>query len=213
MMPAMPKPGSTDLYRRAVAVTPGGVHSPVRAFAHVGGEPLFIESAAGARITAADGRQYTDYCMAFGPLILGHQPPVVATAARDALENGWSYGAAERWSLQLSELICGHIDAVDKIRFVNSGTEAVMSALRLARAATGRDRIVKFAGCYHGHADSMLIDAGSGMAGIPASAGVTAGCCRRHTGIAAGRQRRCDGGLCRSGRQHCGGDHRTTAGQ
>ena len=175
MMPGMPKPGSTELYRRAAAVTPGGVHSPVRAFGHVGGDPLFIRSADGARITDTDGHRYTDYFMAFGPLILGHRHPGVRDAAQAALDDGWSYGAAEPWSLQLGELICAQIDAVDKIRFVNSGTEAVMSALRLARAATGRDRIVKFAGCYHGHADSMLIDAGSGMAGIPASAGVTAG--------------------------------------
>lgn len=175
MMPAMPEPGSAELFRRAAAVTPGGVHSPVRAFGHVGGEPLFIASADGARITDTDGNQYTDYCLAFGPLILGHRHPAVVAAAAAALDDGWSYGTAETWSLQLGELICGHVTGIDKIRFVNSGTEAVMSALRLARAATGRERIVKFAGCYHGHADSMLIDAGSGMAGIPASAGVTPG--------------------------------------
>ncbi|MBT8421558.1 MAG: glutamate-1-semialdehyde 2,1-aminomutase [Gammaproteobacteria bacterium] len=171
----MPVPGSADLFRRATAVSPGGVHSPVRAFGHVGGSPLFIHSADGARITDTDGKTYTDYCMAFGPLILGHRHPHVLAAAQAALDDGWSYGAAEPWSLQLAELLCDRIEGVDKVRFVNSGTEAVMSALRLARAATGRERIVKFAGCYHGHTDSMLINAGSGMAGIPASAGITRG--------------------------------------
>jgi len=164
---------SSKLFERALRVTPGGVHSPVRSFAAVGGRPLFIESAHGAQLTDADGARYTDYCMAFGPLILGHGDADVAAAAHDAINNGWSFGTAERWSLELAELITARIPWAEQIRFVNSGTEAVMSALRLARAATGRPLIVKFAGCYHGHSDAMLIEAGSGMAGIPASAGVS----------------------------------------
>jgi len=174
MMLAMRETGSADLYRRALAVTPGGVHSPVRACGDVGGTPLFITSADGARITDVDGHSYTDYCMAFGPLILGHRHPVVHAAAHEALDDGWSYGTAEPWSLQLAELICSRLGWVEKVRFVNSGTEAVMTALRLARAATGRDKVVKFSGCYHGHVDSMLIAAGSGMAGTPSSDGITA---------------------------------------
>ena len=164
---------SSKLFERALRVTPGGVHSPVRSFAAVGGQPLFIESAHGAKLTDADGSRYTDFCMAFGPLILGHGDTDVAAAAHAAIDNGWSFGAAERWSLELAELITARVPWAEQIRFVNSGTEAVMSALRLARAATGRPLIVKFAGCYHGHSDAMLIEAGSGMAGIPASAGVS----------------------------------------
>lgn len=166
-------PVSSKLYHRALQVTPGGVHSPVRAFGHVGGEPLFIASANGSQLTDADGHHYTDYCLAFGPLILGHADNDVALAVQQAVERGWSYGAAESSSLQLAELISERIPWAQQLRFVNSGTEAVMSALRLARAATGRDLVVKFTGCYHGHVDSMLIDAGSGMAGIPASAGIS----------------------------------------
>ncbi len=165
---------SADYFARALRVTPGGVHSPVRAFAAVGGQPLFIESAGGAIIRDADDNTYTDYCMAFGPLILGHANPSVAQAVHQAVDHGWSYGTAERWSLQLAELITGRLPWAEQIRFVNSGTEAVMTALRLARAATGRRKLVKFAGCYHGHSDAMLIAAGSGMSGMPASAGVTA---------------------------------------
>ncbi len=166
-------PRSTDYYSRALRVTPGGVHSPVRSGAAVKSPPVFVESAKGATICDADGIKYTDYCMAFGPLILGHNHPDVASAVHNAIDLGWSYGTAERWSLELAELINARIPWAEQVRFVNSGTEAVMSALRLARAATGRDRIIKFAGCYHGHSDAMLIAAGSGMSGIPASAGVT----------------------------------------
>jgi glutamate-1-semialdehyde 2,1-aminomutase len=166
---------SADFYARARAVTPGGVHSPVRAFGRVGGTPLFIRSAQGSRIEDVDDRWYTDFCMAFGPMILGHTHPAVLDAVTAAAAGGWSFGTAEPCSLALSELICSRLPWVENLRFVNSGTEAVMSALRLARAATGRSLILKFDGCYHGHADAMLIRAGSGLAGVADSAGVPAG--------------------------------------
>ncbi len=166
---------SADLFARALAVTPGGVHSPVRAFRRVGGTPVFISAAQGSRLTDVDGRQYLDFCMAFGPLILGHANPAVLAAVSSAASRGWSFGAAESGSLELAELITGRLPWVERLRFVNSGTEAVMSALRLARAATSRTLLLKFDGCYHGHADAMLIRAGSGLAGIADSAGVPAG--------------------------------------
>lgn len=171
---------SGELFERALRVTPGGVHSPVRAFLGVGGSPLFIKSAAGAEFVDADGRRYVDFCMAFGPLILGHAPSTVRTAIDRALDRGWSFGTAEAASLELAELITANVGWVDQVRFVNSGTEAVMTALRLARAATGRERILKFDGCYHGHADALLIRAGSGLAGagISDSAGVPSGVAR-----------------------------------
>jgi glutamate-1-semialdehyde 2,1-aminomutase len=164
---------SAALYKRALELFPGGVHSPVRAFGHVAGTPLFIESANGTRLKDVDGHSYTDYCMAFGPMILGHRHPAAEQAAIDALKDGWSFGTAERYSLELAELINEQLPTNRQMRFVNSGTEAVMSALRLARAATNRSKILKFSGCYHGHADAMLVAAGSGMAGIPASNGIT----------------------------------------
>ncbi len=165
---------SEQLYARALRVSPGGVHSPVRAFRGVGGTPRFMRSAAGACLTDVEGREYIDFCMAFGPLILGHADSGVRAAAEAALARGWSFGTAEPYSLELAELITSRIPWVQSIRFVNSGTEAVMSALRVARAATGRARILKFEGCYHGHADSMLLRAGSGLAegAIPDSAGL-----------------------------------------
>jgi glutamate-1-semialdehyde 2,1-aminomutase len=165
---------SEQLFARALRVSPGGVHSPVRAFRGVGGTPRFMRSASGARLTDVDGREYLDFCMAFGPLILGHADPRVRAAAESALARGWSYGTAEPYSLELAELICSQVPWVESIRFVNSGTEAVMSALRVARAGTGRSRILKFEGCYHGHADSMLVRAGSGLAeaAVPDSAGL-----------------------------------------
>ena len=168
---------SADLFERARRVTPGGVHSPVRAFNAVGGSPLFVASAQGAQLTDVDGRQFVDYCMAFGPLIFGHADNDVSHAVTAALHRGWSYGAAETISLELAELITQRIDWIDQVRFVNSGTEAVMTALRLARAITGRRKVLKFEGCYHGHTDAMLIRAGSGLAGTatPDSAGITAG--------------------------------------
>ena len=166
---------SRQLFARARQVTPGGVHSPVRSFAGVGGTPPFIESGSGAYLTDVDGNRYVDFCMSWGPLIFGHHDPDIAAAAQAAISRGSSFGAAEAVSVELAELITAHIPWVEKIRFVNSGTEAVMTALRLARAATGRNRVVKFDGGYHGHVDSMLVRAGSGLAdaATPDSAGVS----------------------------------------
>ncbi|MEX2271175.1 MAG: glutamate-1-semialdehyde 2,1-aminomutase [Vicinamibacterales bacterium] len=168
---------SSDWYARALATAPGGVHSPVRAFRSVGGTPLFVARADGARITDVEGTSYIDFCMSFGPLILGHRDPDVADAARAALDDGWSYGTCEPYSVQLAEWILERLPFVERVRFVSSGTEAVMSALRVARAATGRAAILKFDGCYHGHADAMLVKAGSGLAGLadPSSAGIAPG--------------------------------------
>jgi glutamate-1-semialdehyde 2,1-aminomutase len=158
---------SEELFARARRVSPGGVHSPVRAFRGVGGTPRFMTGGAGAYLRDVDGRDYLDFCMAFGPLILGHADAGVRLAAEAALARGWSLGTAEPYSLELAELITARVPWVESIRFVNSGTEAVMSALRVARAATGRSKILKFEGCYHGHADSMLLRAGSGLAEAP----------------------------------------------
>jgi glutamate-1-semialdehyde 2,1-aminomutase len=168
---------SQALFERSLAVTPGGVHSPVRAFQGVGGVPPFIALADGAYLSDVDGNRYLDFCMSWGPMLLGHNDPDVADAVKQAVDRGCSYGAAESASLELAELIVANVPWVDKIRFVNSGTEAVMSALRLARGATGRPKILKFAGCYHGHVDSMLVKAGSGLTEMasPDSAGVPAG--------------------------------------
>jgi glutamate-1-semialdehyde 2,1-aminomutase len=165
---------SDELFARAKRVSPGGVHSPVRAFRGVGGTPRFMTGGAGACLRDVDGRDYVDYCMAFGPLILGHADPQVRAAAEGALARGWSLGTAEPYSLELAELITARIPWVQSIRFVNSGTEAVMSVLRVARGATGRAKILKFEGCYHGHSDSMLLRAGSGLAEapVPDSAGL-----------------------------------------
>ena len=159
--------GSEQLFTRARRVSPGGVHSPVRAFRGVGGTPRFMIGGRGACLRDVDGREYLDFCMAFGPLILGHADPQVRAAAEAALARGWSLGTAEPYSLELAELITGRIPWIESIRFVNSGTEAVMSALRVARGATQRSRILKFEGCYHGHTDSMLLRAGSGLAEAP----------------------------------------------
>ncbi len=166
---------SEELFERAKKVSPGGVHSPVRGFRGVGGIPRFIQSANGSRLTDVDGNQYIDFCMSWGPLLFGHQDPEVSESVRAALSRGWSYGTAEPYSLELAEFIAREIPWVEKVRFVNSGTEAVMAALRLARAATGKNKILKFDGCYHGHVDSMLTKAGSGLAEMasPDSAGVT----------------------------------------
>lgn len=166
-----------DLYARALETAPGGVHSPVRAFRGVGGTPIFFASAHGARLTDVDGHHYIDFCMSFGPLILGHRDPVVARAVHEAVDRGWSFGACEPYSLALAEWIRARVPWLERLRFVSSGTEAVMSALRVARAATGRSRILKFEGCYHGHADGLLVRAGSGLAGPTAasSAGIPDG--------------------------------------
>ena len=166
---------SQALFERAKKVAPGGVHSPVRSFRGVGGTPRFVRSAQGAELTDVDGNRYVDFCMSWGPLLFGHQDPEVKEAVQIALSRGWSYGTAEPYSLELGELITQNIPVAQKVRFVNSGTEAVMSALRVARAATGRNKVLKFDGCYHGHLDSLLVRAGSGLADMasPDSAGVS----------------------------------------
>jgi glutamate-1-semialdehyde 2,1-aminomutase len=158
-----------DLFDRATRITPGGVHSPVRAFKGVGGTPVFFRSAQGATMTSVEGREYIDFCQSFGPLILGHRDPDVSEAVREAIDTAWSFGACEPYSLELAEWITSRLPWIEMLRFVSSGTEAVMSALRVARAATKRNRILKFEGCYHGHSDPLLVKAGSGLAGESAS--------------------------------------------
>jgi glutamate-1-semialdehyde 2,1-aminomutase len=167
-------PRSAELYERACRVIPGGVSSPVRAFRAVGGTPLFIARGAGAQVFDADGRAYLDFVGSWGPLIAGHAHPAVVGAVTEALTRGSSFGAPCAPEVDLAERIVAAYPAVEQVRFVSSGTEAVMSAIRVARAFTGRDLIVKFAGCYHGHADHLLVAAGSGLAtfGRPSSAGV-----------------------------------------
>jgi glutamate-1-semialdehyde 2,1-aminomutase len=165
---------SKQLHARACRVIPGGVDSPVRAFKSVGGEPPYIVRGQGPRIWDADGNEYIDYVGSWGPLILGHAFPAVVEAVEKANRNGASFGACTPAEAELAEAVIDAFPAMDKVRFVSSGTEATMSAIRLARAFTGRKYIVKFEGCYHGHADSLLVKAGSGVAtlGIPGSAGV-----------------------------------------
>src|SRR5438067_7091417 len=160
---------SREYFDRAQRITPGGVHSPVRAFKSVGGAPVFFRSAKGAAMSSVDGRDYIDFCQSFGPLILGHRDPDVSEAVREAIDTAWSFGACEPYSLELAEWITARLPWVEMLRFVSSGTEAVMSALRVARAATNRNRILKFEGCYHGHSDPLLVKAGSGLAGESAS--------------------------------------------
>ena len=162
-------------FAKANEIIPGGVHSPVRSFKGLTSTPRFIKSAKGAYIVDTDGKDYIDFCMSFGPLILGHQDPEVKSSLESALNRGWSYGASEPYSLELAEYLVKEIDFIDKVRFVNSGTEAVMTAIRLARGYTKKNKIIKFNGCYHGHTDSMLIKSGSGLAGTTeaSSAGVT----------------------------------------
>src|ERR1700679_4255312 len=168
---------SEALFARAQAVIPGGVNSPVRAFRGVGGTPLFIASGAGARLFDADGNSYIDYVGSWGPLLLGHRPPQVIDAIREVLETGTSFGAPTLREVELAELITQIVPSMEMVRLVNSGTEATMSALRLARGFTGRDLTIKFEGCYHGHVDSLLVKAGSGVAtlGLPDSPGVPKG--------------------------------------
>jgi glutamate-1-semialdehyde 2,1-aminomutase len=165
---------SHKLYERACRVMPGGVSSPVRAFTGVGGEPVFVRSARGAYLEAEDGTRYLDYIGAYGPHILGHGHPAIVEAVRAAAERGTAFGAPTGAEADLAELIAEALPSVDMVRLVNSGTEATMSALRLARAATGRDKFVKLDGCYHGHGDAFLVAAGSGAAtiGHPSSPGV-----------------------------------------
>lgn len=165
---------SEELFQRSLAVAPGGVHSPVRAFRGVGGTPVFFARGEGPYLYSVEGDRYIDFCQSFGPNILGHRDPDVEKTLKETVELGWCFGACEPYSLELAELVKKHCPWAEKIRFVTSGTEAVMSALRVARAATGRPSILKFEGCYHGHADSLLVKAGSGLAGPAAadSAGV-----------------------------------------
>ena len=168
---------SDTLFERAKAIIPGGVNSPVRAFASVGRNPLFIRKAAGAHITDVDGNEYIDYVGSWGPMILGHTHPRVIEAVRKAALDGTSYGAPTELEIRMAELIISIVPSIQMVRMVNSGTEATMSAIRLARAFTGRDKIIKFEGCYHGHGDAFLIKAGSGAMtlGVPDSPGVPAG--------------------------------------
>ena len=166
----------SDLYRRALELIPGGVSSPVRAMRAVGvDEPLFAQRGQGAYLETADGGRYVDWVMSWGPLILGHAPAEVVEAVREAAADGTTFGAATEREVRLAEVIVDAVPSIEKVRLVSSGTEAAMSAIRLARGFTHRDRIMKFAGCYHGHSDSLLAEAGSGPAtlGVPATAGVT----------------------------------------
>lgn len=169
-------PKSERLFARAQQVLPGGVDSPVRAFKAVGGGPLFIHRASGSRIRDIDGRTYIDYVMSWGPLIHGHAPRGLVKAVASAARKGTSFGAPAELEIQLGEQVRRLMPSIERIRFVNSGTEAAMSAVRVARAATKRDKIIKFEGCYHGHADAFLVQAGSGLMtfGIPTSPGVPA---------------------------------------
>ena len=170
------RPKSSELFRKALGLMPGGVNSPVRAFRAVGGEPVFIASGTGSRITDVDGNTYIDYVGSWGPLILGHCHPEVVEALEKVIATGTSFGASTPGEVELAEQIRRAVPSMERLRLVNSGTEATLSALRVARAATGREKILKFEGCYHGHADSLLVKAGSGVAtlGLPDSPGVPA---------------------------------------
>ena len=167
---------SESLFAKAKNVIPGGVNSPVRAFKSVGCDPIFIKKAAGSRITDADGNEYIDYVGSWGPMILGHCHPKVVEAIQKTAASGASFGAPTALETELAEMICAAYPNIEMVRMVSSGTEATMSAIRLARGYTGRDKILKFDGCYHGHADSLLVKAGSGLAtfGVPTSPGVPA---------------------------------------
>ena len=169
---------SEELFERAVKRIPGGVNSPVRAYGAIGETPRFIQGAVGSKIFDVDGNSYTDYIGSWGPMILGHNHPAIREAVIKASENGLSFGCATAKEVEMAEFICERIPHVEMIRMVNSGTEAVMSAIRVARGFTGKDKIIKFAGCYHGNTDAMLVSAGSGVmtSGVPDSAGVPKGC-------------------------------------
>ena len=168
---------SSDLFKRAQQHIPGGVNSPVRAFKGVGGDPVFIARGSGAYLWDADGNRYIDYVGSWGPMILGHAHAKVIAAVQQAVERGLGFGAPTQIEIDMAELICRLVPSIEKVRMVSSGTEATMSAIRLARGFTGRDKILKFEGCYHGHADSLLVKAGSGALtlGVPTSPGVPAG--------------------------------------
>ena len=169
---------SEELFDRAVKVIPGGVNSPVRAYGAIGIAPRFIDRADGCHIYDVDGKEYVDYIDSWGPMILGHNFPEVKESVLKACEKGLSFGCATAIEVEMAEFICDHIPHVDMVRMVNSGTEAVMSAVRVARGFTGKNKIIKFAGCYHGYSDAMLVSAGSGVmtSGVPDSAGVPKGC-------------------------------------
>jgi glutamate-1-semialdehyde 2,1-aminomutase len=171
---------STRLRKHAVGLMPGGVNSPVRAFRPVGGDPLFIDRGEGSRIFDVDGNSYIDYVMSYGPLVLGHSYPEVIEAIETAARKGTTFGAPTELEVELADLVCGAVPSVEMVRMTNSGTEATMSAIRLARGYTGRERILKFDGNYHGHGDALLVSAGSGVAtlGLPDSPGVTRGAAR-----------------------------------
>jgi len=171
---------SAAAFARAQRVIPGGVNSPVRAFRSVGGTPVFVKSADGCILVDVDGNAYIDYVMSWGPLILGHAHPLVIAAVRDAAQYGTSFGAPTEAESDLAELVISLVPSIERVRFCSSGTEATMSALRLARGFTGRAKVVKFAGCYHGHGDAFLISAGSGALtnGVPDSPGITEGVSR-----------------------------------
>lgn len=170
------KDANQRLFNAAKKVIPGGVNSPVRAYKAVGGTPVFIDHAHGAYIYDTDGKEYIDYVCSWGPMILGHADPLVVAAVQAAAGQGLSFGAPTTMETQLAELICSAVASIEQVRMVNSGTEATMSAIRLARGFTGRDKIIKFEGCYHGHADGLLVKAGSGALtlGVPTSPGVPA---------------------------------------
>lgn len=165
---------SKNAFDKAQSFIPGGVNSPVRAFGAVGGTPIFIKSGAGCRLTDVDGNTYVDYVGSWGPLILGHAEPRIVKKIHDAVANGTSYGAPTETEIQLAQLIQEAMPSIERVRMVNSGTEATMSAIRLARGFTRRDAVIKFEGCYHGHVDSLLIQAGSGATtlGTPTSPGI-----------------------------------------
>jgi glutamate-1-semialdehyde 2,1-aminomutase len=166
---------SINLYKKALNLMPGGVNSPVRAFKSVGGNPIFVKRGSGSHMFDEDDNEYIDYCMSWGPLILGHADKDVIKAVIEAAKSGTSFGTPNRYEVGIAEMVISRFPSIERIRFVSSGTEAAMSAIRLARGCTGRDKIIKFDGCYHGHADYLLVAGGSGLAtfGIPDSAGVT----------------------------------------
>lgn len=174
----MKRDRSEALFKRAVEVIPGGVNSPVRAFGPVGGKPVFIEKAKGQYLYDTDGNQYTDYIGSWGPMILGHNDERVVEAIRKQLEQGVSYGATTELEVEMAELMCSLVPSLEMVRMVNSGTEAVMSAIRTARGFTGKNKVIKFEGCYHGHSDGLLVKAGSGVmtSGVPSSAGISPNC-------------------------------------
>src|SRR2546427_6000372 len=172
----IPRRKSESLFAEALKYIPGGVNSPVRAFRAVGGQPFFVNKAKGARVWDVDGNEYIDYVCTWGPAILGHAHPKIIKAVQQAAENGTSFGIPNPYEVTMAKLVCSAVPSVKKVRMCNSGTEACMSAIRLARGFTKRDKIIKFDGCYHGHADSLLVKAGSGALtfGHPDSAGVPA---------------------------------------